>query len=118
MESDAFKEICDQIHDIRNFLSPLDLKLASLYEQVNEGRALFNSKSSEFETKINATNHRVNEHAVRIDEHAALIAEQSERIKRLELLLQKEQHTEITTQAPVREDKLNPAILPPQTPPA
>jgi len=116
VQPDAFTQICNQIHEIRNFLSPLDLKLVSLEQQVNDSRTAFNLKTTELETKINATAFRVEEHAARMDEYSSEMTNQSERIKRLESLLLTPQNVAKTTQAPVHEDKANPSILPPQTP--
>jgi Trm5-related predicted tRNA methylase len=99
---DEFEQIRDQIHEIRNFLWPLELKLESLDHQVTKSRIFFEAKASELESKI--------------AQNASEIALQSERIKRIELLLKIPQTVEKSAQAPVREDKANPGILPPQTP--
>jgi chromosome segregation ATPase len=116
----AFEGIREEIHAIRNLLSPVDLKLDSLDHKITASRITFESKTSELENKVAANSLRLSEQATQIAEHSDEIAEQSERIKRIELLLKMPQNlphnSEKYAPAPVHEDKANPTILPPQTP--
>lgn len=112
----AFDGIREEIHAIRNLLSPIDLKLDNLDHKITASRITFESKTSELETKVAANSLRLSEQATKIAEHSDEIAEQSERIKRIELLLKMPQNSEKNAPAPVHQDKANPAILPPQTP--
>jgi chromosome segregation ATPase len=114
----AFEEIREQIHEIRNLLSPIDLKLDNLDHKITISRIAFESKTAELDAKIAANLSRLSEHDVKISEHSDEIAQQSERLKRIEQFLKLPQNTEKSAAAPVREDKANPAIIPPQTPPA
>ena len=61
-----FEEIRGQIHEIRNFLGPLDIKLEALDYKISRSREFFELKTSQFETTI--TDH-------------------SKRIRRIELVL-------------------------------
>ncbi|MGH7950422.1 MAG: hypothetical protein ACREFE_00655 [Limisphaerales bacterium] len=107
--NDQFSQIIEQIHEIRNFLSPLDLKLVALDHEITKSRISFETKTSELESKI-ASN-------------SSEIAKNSERIRRIELFLKLPEDCDCDCEkhlpAPVHEDKdkLNPAvILPPQSP--
>lgn len=115
---DTFEQIRQQIHEIRNYLGPLDLKLENLDHQITVSRITFESKTTELDAKISVNSQRVAEQGIKIDLQADELARQSERIKRIELLLKMPQVVEKQVQAPVREDKLNPDILPPQNPKA
>ena len=115
---DTFEQIRQQIHEIRNYLGPLDLKLDNLDHQITVSRIAFESKTTELEAKISVNSQKVAEHGIKIDQQADELARQVERIKRIELFLKMPQTAEKPVQAPVREDKLNPDILPPQNPKA
>jgi hypothetical protein len=99
---DAFEEIRKQIHEIRNFIWPLELKLDGIESQIAKGRASFETKTSEIDA--------------RISEQDAAIALLSEHIAEIRLFLKMPPNEVKQNATPVREDKLNPAILPPQTP--
>jgi Trm5-related predicted tRNA methylase len=90
----TLEQIRQQIHEIRNFLSPLDLKLENLDHQVTASRIKFESKTTELEAKISVNSLRVAEHAVKIDEHSDELARQSERIKRIESFLKMSQRND------------------------
>jgi chromosome segregation ATPase len=114
----AFEEIREEIHAIRNLLGPIDLKLDNLDHKITISRITFESKVSELNGKIAATSSRLSEHEVKISEYSDEIAEQSERLKRIELFLKMPQNAEKHAAAPVHEDKASPSIIPPQAPPA
>jgi len=116
MMQDAFEQIREQIHELRNYLGPLDLKLENLDHQITISRISFEAKTTELEAKLSINSQKVAEHGIRIDQYSDELARQSERIKRIELFLKMPSVIEKQTQAPVREDKLNPDILPPQNP--
>ncbi|HSY43511.1 MAG TPA: hypothetical protein VK811_06335 [Candidatus Acidoferrum sp.] len=114
----AFEEIRDEIHKIRNLLGPIDLKLDNLDHKLTVSRITFESKALELDGKIAKNSSRVSEHEIKISEHSDEIALQSERLRRIELFLKMPQDTEKHSAAPVREDKVNPSVIPPQTPSA
>jgi chromosome segregation ATPase len=114
----AFEEIREQIHEIRNLLGPIDLKLDNLDHKITASRITFESKVSDLEGKISVNSSRLSEHEVKISEHSDEIALQSERIRQIELFLKLPQSADKHAAAPVREDKTNPTIIPPQAPPA
>jgi hypothetical protein len=116
MQTDNFKEIQKQIHELRNFLAPLDLKLDNLDNQISIGRMSFETKAMELETKLIATSSRVAENTVRIDEVSEKVAFHSERINRIESLLKMSAAMAKPGETSVHEDKLNPEVLPPQKP--
>lgn len=117
MQNTTFEEIRDEIHKIRNLLGPIDLKLDNLDHKISVSRITFESKTSELEAKIAANSLKISEQTLRISTNSDDLAQQSERIKRIELFLKIPQSVEKQVAAPVHEDKLNP-INPPQTPPA
>jgi chromosome segregation ATPase len=113
----AFEEIRDEIHKIRNLLGPIDLKLDNLDHKITASRINFESKAAELDAKNEANLLRISQQAIQISEHADEIAQQSERLRRIEQFLKMPQSAENPAPAPVREDKANPAVIPPQTPP-
>ena len=117
---DAFEQVLEQIHQIRNFLAPLDIKLENLDHQISVSRLAFESKASELDAKVASNSLRLTEQAVKINEHAAEIRTQAQQLRQI-LLFLKMPETETTIAAhpptPVHEDKENPAILRPQVPP-
>jgi hypothetical protein len=104
---DAFEQVREQIHQIRNYLSPLILKLDSLDHEIVVSRKAFEARATDLESKISVTSLRVTEQEMKIDEHAEALALQAERIKRIEMLLNLQKAIEITRAAPVHEDKLS-----------
>jgi Trm5-related predicted tRNA methylase len=90
----TLEQIRQQIHEIRNFLSPLDLKLENLDHQVTASRIKFESKTTELEAKISVNSLRTAEQAVKIDEHSDELVRQSERIKRIESFLKMSQRND------------------------
>ena len=55
----VFEEIRRQIHEIRNFLGPLEIKLESLDHKISRSRELFELKTSKFETTITDHSKRI-----------------------------------------------------------
>jgi hypothetical protein len=115
---DAFEEIREQIHEIRNILGPVDIKLDNLDHKITASRITLESKISDLDAKNAANSLRLSEQAIKISEHSDEIALQSERLKRIELFLKVSQSAEKSAAAPVREDKANPGAIPPQKPSA
>jgi chromosome segregation ATPase len=114
----AFEEIREQIHAIRNLLGPIDLKLDNLDHKITASRMTFESKVSDLGSKIAANTSRISEHELKISEHSDEIAQQFERIRQIELFLKMPWNPEKHSVAPVHEDKANPVVIPPQNPPA
>ncbi len=77
---DDFEQIREQIHDIRNFIGPLDIKLTTLENHITATRVSFESKALQFES-------RISECAQKIGWHSNELADHSERIKRIEAIL-------------------------------
>jgi hypothetical protein len=104
-----FEQIREQIHEIRNFLGPLDIKLENLDHQVSKSRLSFETKAAELESRI----------AINSSE----IALHSEQIRQIQILLKMPVATQSVSVkenrpvAAVHEDKQNPGELPPQKPP-
>jgi hypothetical protein len=113
----TFEEIRDEIHKIRNLLGPIDLKLDNLDHKITASRISFESKTSELEAKIGANTLKISEQGLRISTNSDDLAQQSERIKRIELFLKIPQTAEKQVPAPVHEDKTIP-VIPPSAPPA
>lgn len=106
-----FEQVREQIHQIRNYLSPLALKLDNLDHQIVVSRETFETRTKELDTKISVTSLRVTEQEMKIDEHSEALALQAERIKRIELLLNLQKAIE-KARGPVHEDKLSPELPP------
>lgn len=92
-----FEQIRVQIHEIRNFLGPLDLKLESLDHQISKSRISFESKATELEAKI--------------IQNSSELARHSEQIRQIQMFLKMP-----LVAPPLREQKPN--IEPPLNPPA
>lgn len=105
----TFEEIRNQIHEIRSFLGPFDLKLASLDDRILENRAMFEERFGRIETTAMAS-------SFKIDEQAAKIRDLLERVGLIERTLKIPVPPERQNAAPVREDKAVPELLPPQKP--
>lgn len=97
-----FEQIREQIHEIRNFLSPLDIKLQNLDHQINKSRMAFELKTSELEAKV--------------AQHDSKITQHSELIRQIQLFLKMPPNGENRPPTPVHEDKQNPAGRPPAKP--
>jgi hypothetical protein len=100
---DHFEQIREQIHEIRNFLGPLDVKLEGLDYQIKKSRATFELKTTELETKI-ASN-------------SSELALHSEQIRQIQIFLKMPQALESRPSASLHDDKQNPAAKPPLNPP-
>jgi hypothetical protein len=115
----TFEEIRRQIHEIRNFLAPFDLKLSVLDERIAETRVFF-------EQKIGQTESATLANSLKIEEQGLTIMELLERVNLMELLLKipprpKPVRTGVLPSPspaplPAHEDKIKPEILPPQNP--
>lgn len=105
-----FEQVREQIHQIRDYLSPLQLKLENLDHQIVMSRKAFEARTRELEAKISVTSLRVVEQEMKIDGHSEALTLQAERLNRIELLL-KMQKTIEKAQASVHEDKQE---IPPQ----
>jgi hypothetical protein len=114
----TFEEIREQIHEIRNMLGPIDMKLDSLDHKITAGRISFEAKTTDLEKKIATESLRISEQWNKLSEHSDEIAQQSERIRRIELLLKIPNSPEKVVPTAAHEDKLNPAVIPPQNPQA
>ncbi|HEV2318527.1 MAG TPA: hypothetical protein VGV18_02170, partial [Verrucomicrobiae bacterium] len=57
----TFEDIREQIHEIRNMLGPIDIKLDSLDHKITAGRISYEARTSEIETKIATESVRVAE---------------------------------------------------------
>ena len=112
---DLFEQIREQIYDIRVFLGPVDLKLERLDYQINTNRMAFEAKISELESRISVNSVRTEEQASQIAENTDLISVLSEQVRQIRQFLKMRERPQ--TPAPVREDKKNPVVLPPQAPP-
>jgi hypothetical protein len=101
--SDQLDRINTQLHEIRNFVSPLDFKLESLGHQIEKNRTTFETKTIHLESKIL--------------EQSTLIAHQAEQLRQIRLFLKMPEIVEIRPPGAVHEDKQNPVGMSPITPP-
>lgn len=109
----TFEEIRRQIHEIRNFLAPFDLKLAVLDERIAESRAFF-------EQKIGRTESSLLENSFNLEKQGLTIMDLLERVNWIELVMKippvPARANPCACPSPAREDKKRPEILPPQKP--
>lgn len=101
---DQFEQISEQLHDIRNFLSPVDVRLQTLGHQIEKSRIAFESRTTQLESKIVQNSSDISQHA--------------EQLRQIRLFLKMPDTIENRPAAPVHEDKQNPAAIPPTVPPA
>jgi predicted nuclease with TOPRIM domain len=87
-----FEAVREQIHQIRSFLSPLDIKLDKLDQNIARCRITFEVKALELESTD--------------------IARHSERLRRIETLLNIPEGTEAAAPSPTHEDR---QISPPKS---
>lgn len=99
---DEFDEIKEQIHEIRNFISPLDLRLENLGHQIEKSRLSFELKTTQLENKI--------------AEHSTELAQHTEQIRQIQLFLKMPVPAPARLASPVRGDELSPPDLPPIPP--
>jgi hypothetical protein len=110
---EVFKEIREQIHDIRNLIGPFDLKLSALDHQISATRAFYEEKMAALESRVTS---RFDRQDLKIADLLTGQSLLSERIKRLELAFDPLAKSDKVKTAPVHEDKATPDILPPQKP--
>jgi hypothetical protein len=113
---DVFENIREQLHEIRNLVQPVDLKLSNLEHQFTQTRILLEERTASFESKLLANTYRVNEHASQISDIVEQNYQLSERMKRIELVLKISATGDEGKSLPVHEDKATPTDLPPQGP--
>ena len=106
-----FEQIREQIHEIRNFLGPLDIKLENLDHQVSKSRVTFETKAAELESRIAMNSSDIALHSEQI--------RQIQTFLKMPALAQSASSAEnrAAAPAPVHEDRKNPGELPPQKPP-
>jgi acetolactate synthase small subunit len=75
--SDTFEQIRHQIHDLRNLIGPVNLKLADMEHQIITCRDYIEEKTGTLESKLLSA-------LFRLDRQDIKIAEMSERMSRLE----------------------------------
>ncbi|MGH7941727.1 MAG: hypothetical protein ACREE6_17555 [Limisphaerales bacterium] len=113
----TFEDIREQIHEIRNLLGPIDIKLDNLDHKISASRISFESSAADLHAKIAAESLRITQYWDSVSNHSVQLAQQFERIRRIESLLKIPEGIEKPVPvAPVHEDKLNPEVIPPQKP--
>ncbi len=113
---DVFENIREQLHEIRNLVGPVDLKLSNLEHQFAQTRILFEERTASFESKLLANAYRLNEQATQIHDVVEQTVLLSERMKRIELALKMSPVPDEGKVLPVHGDKVNPTDLPPTGP--
>ena len=104
-----FEQIREQIHEIRNFLGPLDIKLENLDYQVSKSRLSFETRAAELESRITINSSEIALHSEQIRQIQALL--------KIPVITQSASVKDNRAVAAVHEDKQNPNELPPQKPP-
>jgi len=118
-----FDNVRAQLHEIRNLVGPVDLKLANLEHQFAETRVLFEEKAASLESKLLANTFRLDEHTTQISGVVSQNVQLSERVSRIEMALKLVPTPAKETSSPAKEkplavhkDKSNPGEVPPQGP--
>ncbi|HTR40665.1 MAG TPA: hypothetical protein VMH87_03540 [Pseudomonadales bacterium] len=81
---DAFEQVRQQIHEIRNIIGPVNLKLADMDHQIATSKAYLEEKVMTLESKLLATVFRLDKQDLKIAELLAGQQKMTERMKRLE----------------------------------
>jgi hypothetical protein len=81
---DVFEQVRQQIHEIRNIIGPVNLKLADMEHQIINSRAYFEEKTLALESKLLAAIFRLDKMDVQIADIAAGKENLVERVRRLE----------------------------------
>ena len=106
-----FEQIRQQIHEIRNFLGPLDIKLENLDHQISKSRLTFETKAAELESRIAINSSEIALHSEQIRQILTFL-----KLPVAALSAQSASNVENRGAAPVHEDKQNHGEIPPQTP--
>jgi DNA repair ATPase RecN len=64
--TDIFEEIRQQIHELRNALSPIDFKMANFEHEIEECRVFFEQKAQALEARVFANTFKLEEQNNRI----------------------------------------------------
>jgi hypothetical protein len=81
---DIFDEVRKQIHEIRNLVSPVYLKMADLDMRIVEMKHVFEEKTLTLESKLLGVLFRLDKQDVKIADIRAAQEQLSERITRME----------------------------------
>ncbi len=81
---DAFEQVRQQIHEIRNIIGPVNLKLADMEHQITTSKAYLEEKNSRLESKLLTTLFRLDMQDLQIANILSGLEKMSERVKRLE----------------------------------
>ena len=104
-----FEQIREQIHEIRNFLGPLDIKLENLDHQISKSRLSFETRTAELESRMTINSSEIALHSEQIRQIQVLL--------KIPVLAQSLPVKENRAAAAVHEDKQSPGELPAQKPP-
>jgi hypothetical protein len=81
---DAFQEIRNQIHEIRNIVGPVHLKFADLETRIVECRQMFEERTAKLESRWLATLFRLDKQDVKITDILAVQSQILDRLRRVE----------------------------------
>jgi hypothetical protein len=81
---DIFEEVRKQIHEIRNLMSPVHLKMADLDMRIVEMKHVFEEKTLTLESRLLGVLFRLDKQDVKIADALAAQEQMLERIKRME----------------------------------
>lgn len=115
---DVFENIREQLHEIRNIVGPVDLKLSNLEHQFARTRTLLEERNIAIESRLSATIIRTDEQTSQISDVLEQNARLSERVRRIELILKIAPIPDDGKPLPTHEDKAKSLKLPPPGPAA
>jgi len=81
---DAFEQIRQQIHEIRNVVGPVNLKLADMELQILDAKTAFEERALALESKVFGAMFRIDKHDIQIANITALQEKLMEQMKRIE----------------------------------
>src|ERR1700734_3202153 len=108
---EPFEEIRDQIHEIRNIIGPVDIKLETLESHIADCKIFFEQRCNTFESKLAANSIRVDQQLVKTEDIEEQISQLSERVRRIEFELKLPSQPGGDKSLPVHQDKVNPTLL-------
>ncbi|HEY1787303.1 MAG TPA: hypothetical protein VGJ73_04070 [Verrucomicrobiae bacterium] len=82
--SDMFEQVRQQIHQIRNLIGPVNLKLADLEYQIIKCKVDFEERTLTLESKLLGALFRIDQHDMKLVDVVALQKELLEKMKKFE----------------------------------
>jgi hypothetical protein len=82
--NDVFEQIRQQIHEIRNIVTPVDLKFAFLEGKIDDYKSSLEEAGRALESKLLANIHRLDNQDIKIADIVGALERLAQRVRQLE----------------------------------